>query len=43
MSSGLQILAPSDQDIRQMVAAKVHLGDTNADHRMLIYVHGVSF
>jgi len=42
MSSGLQILAPSDQDIRQMVAAKVHLGDTNADHRMLIYVHGRS-
>ena len=54
MSSGHAILAPTDQDIRQMIAAKVllkvtvisqfkckqvHLGDTNADHRMLTYVH----
>jgi len=39
MSGGLSILQPTDQDIRQMIAAKVHLGDTNADHRMLTYVH----
>jgi small subunit ribosomal protein SAe len=39
MSSGLSILAATEQDIRQMIAAKVHLGDTNADHRMLEYVH----
>merc|ERR1711908_257008 len=39
MSSGHAILAPTDQDIRQMIAAKVHLGDTNADHRMMTYVH----
>jgi small subunit ribosomal protein SAe len=42
MSSGLAILSPSDTDIRQMIAAKVHLGDTNADHRMLGYVHSRS-
>lgn len=39
MSSGLSILAPTEQDIRQMIAAKVHLGDTNADHRMSQYFH----
>lgn len=42
MSSGMQILAPTEQDIRQMIAARVHLGDTNADHRMMHYVHSVS-
>jgi len=42
MSSGLAILSPSDTDIRQMIAAKVHLGDTNADHRMMTYVHSRS-
>ena len=38
----MQILAPTEQDIRQMIAARVHLGDTNADHRMMHYVHSVS-
>merc|ERR1712142_1391414 len=42
MSSGMQILAPTEQDIRQMIAARVHLGDTNADHRMMHYVHSRS-
>jgi hypothetical protein len=42
MSSGLSILAPTEADIRMMIAAKVHLGDTNHDHRMGQYVHGVS-
>merc|ERR1711912_82012 len=41
-SSGMQILAPTEQDIRQMIAARVHLGDTNADHRMMHYVHSRS-
>jgi len=40
MSSGLSILAPTEEDIRRMIAAKVHIGDSNADHRMLQYVHG---
>lgn len=38
----MQILAPTEQDIRQMIAARVHLGDTNADHRMMHYVHSRS-
>jgi len=38
----MQILAPTEQDIRQMIAARVHLGDTNADHRMMNYVHSRS-
>ena len=42
MSSGLDILAPTEADIRMMIAAKVHIGDVNHDHRMGIYVHGVS-
>jgi len=40
MSSGLSILAPSESDIRMMIAGKVHLGDPNADHRMSQYIHG---
>lgn len=40
MSSGLDILAPTEADIRMMIAAKVHIGDVNHDHRMGIYVHG---
>jgi small subunit ribosomal protein SAe len=40
MSSGLSILAPSESDIRMMIAGKVHLGDPNADHRMGQYIHG---
>jgi len=43
MSSGLSILAPSESDIRMMIAGKVHLGDPNADHRMSQYIHGVSY
>jgi small subunit ribosomal protein SAe len=39
MSSGLAILQPSESDIRHMVAARIHLGSVNADHRMLQYVH----
>lgn len=42
MSSGLSILAPSEEDVRRMIAAKVHIGDSNADHRMSQYVHGVN-
>jgi len=42
MSSGLSILAASEEDIRRMIAAKVHIGDPNADHRMSQYVHGVN-
>merc|ERR1712110_932569 len=42
MSSGLSILAPSEADIRMMIAGKVHLGDPNADHRMSQYIHGVN-
>lgn len=42
MSSGLSILAPSEEDIRRMIAAKVHIGDNNHDHRMGQYIHGVS-
>lgn len=37
----MAILAPSEEDIRRMIAAKVHIGDVNADHRMLQYAHGV--
>jgi len=41
MSSGPpSILAPTEEDIRRMIAAKVHLGDPNHDHRMGQYVHG---
>jgi|ERR1711868_38129 len=40
MSSGMAVLAPSEEDIRRMIAAKVHIGDVNADHRMLQYAHG---
>jgi len=40
MSSGLSILAPTEADIRMMIAGKVHLGDPNADHRMSQYIHG---
>jgi len=36
----LSILAPSESDIRMMIAGKVHLGDPNADHRMSQYIHG---
>lgn len=39
MSSNLPILAPSEADIRRFIAAKVHLGDINHDHRMGQYVH----
>jgi small subunit ribosomal protein SAe len=42
MSSGLSILAASEEDIRRMIAAKVHIGDANADHRMGQYIHGVN-
>ena len=37
----MAVLAPSEEDIRRMIAAKVHIGDVNADHRMLQYAHGV--
>ena len=40
MSSNLSILAPTEADIRRMIAARVHLGDVNHDHRMGQYVHG---
>merc|ERR1711953_1456660 len=40
MSSNLSVLAPTEADIRRMVAARVHLGDVNHDHRMGQYVHG---
>jgi len=40
MSSGCSILAPSEADVRMMIAGKVHLGDPNADHRMSQYIHG---
>jgi len=40
MSAGCAILAPSESDIRMMIAGKVHLGDPNANHRMGQYIHG---
>jgi len=40
MSSNLAILKPTEADIRMMIAGKVHLGDTNADHRMSQYFAG---
>jgi ribosomal protein S2 len=43
MSSGFSVLAPTNEDIRRMIAAKVHLGAVNADHRMAQYIHGVSY
>ena len=42
MSAGLAVLAPSETDVRMMIAAKVHIGDTNHDHRMGQYIHAVN-
>merc|ERR1712157_235934 len=41
-SAGLAVLAPSETDVRMMIAAKVHIGDTNHDHRMGQYIHAVN-
>lgn len=42
MSAGLAVLAPSETDVRMMIAGKVHIGDTNHDHRMGQYIHAVN-
>lgn len=39
MTSTLAVLQPTETDIRHMIAAKVHLGAQNNDHRMMQYVH----
>ena len=41
MSGGLDILAMKEDDITKMLAAGVHLGDSNVNHQMERYVYKV--
>ena len=41
MSGGLEILAMKEDDITKMLAAGVHLGDSNVNFQMEQYVYKV--
>ncbi len=41
MSGGLDILAMKEDDVTKMLAAGVHLGDSNVNHQMERYVYKV--
>jgi len=42
MSSGLAVLAPTEEDITKMLQAKVHVGDVNKVHKMKRYIHNTT-
>lgn len=42
MSSGLAVLAPTEEDITKMVQARVHVGDINKVHKMKRYIHNTT-
>ncbi len=41
MSGGLEILAMKEDDVTKMLAAGVHLGDSNVNYQMEQYIYSV--